>query len=373
MRLRRLRRYPIAVIELFYDTLIEWLTDKASMLAAGLAYYTIFSLTPIVILLVTIGSRLLQNINVQEAMYGYASEYINVEIADFIQNLLLTSNRFQNSSNGTVVTVISATVVFWGASGVFSQLKRTLNIIWGVEPKPRSGMARRILHYLQTRILAVVMVLMVGVLLSLSLFLNAIMGDLNGVLAQYLPEISALLNSSATSLILFGVMSVLFAIIYRVLPDVTISWRDVWLGGVVTAVFFSLGNFALGKYIQARDVGSAFDAAGSLIMLLVWIYYSAQIFFFGAEFTKVYANRYGSRVVPADNAIAVHRELIYEDTPSSTFPVSLPRPLYDVDVVEEPTAVTTQKIKQAAFGLFGLALGLFIGYWQRARARANLL
>lgn len=357
---QRLRRYPVAIVELFRDAMFEWLNDKASMLAAGLAYYTIFSLTPIVILLIAIGSRLLQNINVQEALFSFITEYAGETIASFVQSILVSSDSLPSASSSLMVTIISFGVIFWGASGVFNQLKRALNIIWAVEPKPRVGW-RGGLYFLQTRLLAVIMVLAIGFLLSLSLLLNTIISSLNHVLEQYVPEVSALLNNSTTSVVLFAITALSFTIIYKALPDAKISWKDVWLGGVVTAVLFALGNFGLSKYIQISNVGSAFGAAGSLIILLVWMYYSAQIFFYGAEFTKVYANKYGSKVVPADDAIAVRRELIYEDTPPAPInPVALPISFYETEEDIPPTG--NQKSKLAGFGMLGLAIGLFLGY-----------
>ncbi len=358
---QRLRRFPVVIMELFRDAMMEWLNDKASMLAAGLAYYTIFSLTPIVILLIAIGSRLLQNINVQEALFGYITDYAGPDIANFVQSILISSDSLPSNSSSLMVTVVSFGVIFWGASGVFNQLKRALNIIWAVEPKPRLGW-RGGVYYLQTRLLAVVMVLAIGFLLSLSLFLNTIIGNFNHFIEEYFPEISGILNNSTTSIVLFGITIMSFAIIYKALPDAKISWKDVWLGGLVTAVLFALGNFALSKYIQISNIGSAFGAAGSLIILLIWMYYSAQIFFYGAEFTKVYANKYGSKVVPANDAIAVRRELIYDDAPppAPINPVSLPISFYEPEL-KRPSS-NKQKGKLAGFGLIGLAIGLFLGY-----------
>lgn len=362
MNKQRLLRYPVAIMELFRDAMLEWSNDKASMLAAGLAYYTLFSLAPIVVLLVAMGTRLLQNIDVQKALFSYVADYAGENIANFVQSVLISSVRLTDDSSSLAVTVISFIVIFWGASGVFNQLKRALNIIWGVEPRSRTGWKGGV-YFLQTRLLAVIMVLAIGFLLSLSLFLNAIIGNLNHLLEQYLPEVSALLNNSTTSFVVFGITVMAFTIIYKALPDAKLSWKDVWLGGMVTAVLFALGNFGLSKYIQLSSVGSAFGAAGSLIILLVWMYYSAQIFFYGAEFTKVYANKYGSKVVPANNAIAVRRELIYEKyklTPAE--PVALPISFYKPQPEASPSPVK-QKRKMAGFGLMGLAIGLFLGYW----------
>jgi membrane protein len=358
---QRLRRYPVAIMELFRDALSEWSRDKASMLAAGLAYHTLFSLAPIVILLVAIGSRLLQNINVQEKLFDYVNSYAGEDIANFVQSILVSSDSLPSGSSNLIVTIIGFFVIFWGASGVFNQLKRALNIIWAVEPKPRLGWHGG-LYYLQTRLLAVIMVLAIGFLLSLSLFLHAIIGNLNHVLEQYNPELSAILNNSTTSFVIFGITVMAFTIIYKALPDAKLSWKDVWFGGVVTAVLFALGNFGLSKYIEVSNIGSAYGAAGSLIILLVWMYYSAQIFFYGAEFTKVYANKYGSKVIPANGAIAVRRELVYdEEALTSINPVTLPISFYETE--EKRPFDGNQKSKLAGFGLMGLAIGLFLGYF----------
>ena len=190
--------------------------------------------------------------------------------------------------------------LLFGASGVFGQLQASLNAIWGVQPKPGRG----ILGIIQDRILSFGFILVVGFLLLVSLLLTAAIALVGEWFGGMVPgiEILALILNSVLSLV---VITLLFAMIFKFLPDAKIAWHDVWIGAFITAALFTVGKFALGLYLGKSGVSSSYGAAGSLIVLLLWVYYSAQILLFGAEFTQVYANRFGSHVAPSTNAIAV--------------------------------------------------------------------
>ena len=350
--------YLKAIFELFRDAGIKWGQDKASMLAAGLAYYTIFSLAPLLVLSVAIASRILRETSVQEVIISLVAENVGSEIAVYVSDIL-SNATISTSSSAIISTIVGIGILFWGASGVFNHLKRALNFIWGVDVEPQSGF-HGILNFIQTRLLAILMVLGIGFLLAFSMALNTIVATLEGYLMVWSPEIANIVTK--TDFLATTIMPIiLFGIIYKALPDVEMSWRDVWLGALVTAILFAFGSYAIGIYLQYSNVGSAFGAASSLIVLLIWINYSAQIIFFGAEFTWVFANRYGSKMRPSDKAIAIRRQRLDDMPPKEIEPVSLPVNFFEPEQpkVESKSA---QHAKQAAFGLFGLAMGLFLGF-----------
>jgi membrane protein len=204
---------------------------------------------------------------------------------------------------GIIATVASIATLLFGASGVFGALQDALNTIWEVTPKPGRGM----LGMLRDRFVSFTMLLGVGFLLLVALVLSAGLAALGKFLGGLLPIPEAVLQAM-NFVISFGVITLLFALIYKILPDAEIRWSDVWTGAAVTALLFTIGKFVLGLYLGKGSAGSAYGAAGSLIVVLLWVYYSAQILFFGAEFTQVYANTYGSRVVPSPNAVPLTPE-----------------------------------------------------------------
>jgi hypothetical protein len=187
-----------------------------------------------------------------------------------------------------------------GAAGFFGQLQDALNTVWEVTPKPGGG----ILDMIKGRFLSFTMVLGIGFLLLVSLLISTVLANLTNVVGNMLPG-ADLLAQIINFVVSFLVVTLLFAMIYKVLPDAVIAWSDVWVGAAITALLFNIGKFLLGLYLGSSSIASTYGAAGSLVVLLVWVYYSAQILLFGAEFTQVYAQRFGSRIVPADNAVAV--------------------------------------------------------------------
>jgi membrane protein len=203
---------------------------------------------------------------------------------------------------GLVATLIGVVMLLFGASGVFGQLQTSLNAIWDVEPKPGRG----IIGIVQDRILSFGFILVVGFLLLVSLLLTAaiaFVAEWFGGMVPGMKTLAQILNFVLS----LALITLLFAMIFKFLPDAKIAWHDVWIGAFITAALFTIGKFVLGLYLGKSDVGSSYGAAGSLIVLLLWVYYSSQILFFGAEFTQVYANRFGSHVAPAENAVSVSK------------------------------------------------------------------
>ena len=203
---------------------------------------------------------------------------------------------------GIVATIISVVMLLFGASGVFGQLQASLNAMWGVKPKPGRG----VLGMIKDRLLSFGFTLVVGFLLLVSLLLTAGIALMAGWIGGLMPG-SESLAQILNIVLSLAMITLLFAMIFKFLPDAKVAWRDVWIGAFLTALLFTIGKFALGIYLGKSGVASSYGAAGSLIVLLLWVYYSSQILFFGAEFTQVYANRFGSRVAPADNAVPVEQ------------------------------------------------------------------
>jgi membrane protein len=286
------------LFQLLRDTLNEFNTDKAPRLAAALAYYTAFSIAPLLLVVISIAGLVWNREAVQDQLDNQIRGLVGIETAQTVQDLVASANH---PETGVVATVIGVVTLLLGAAGVFGQLQDALNTVWGVQPRPNQG----ILAMLRSRFLSFTMVFGIGFMLLVSLVISAILSALNGWLISRLPFSEFVLQAS-TFIISFGVITLLFAVIYKVLPDAKISWRDVWVGAAVTALLFSIGKSLIGLYIGSSSTASAYGAAGSFVVLLLWIYYSAMIFLFGAEFTQVWARTFGKQIEPSANAILVN-------------------------------------------------------------------
>jgi len=278
------------ILKLSYQ---DWKEDKASRLSAALAYYTIFSLAPLLIIVIAVTGLFWQHQAVQEQVMGQIQGLVGAQGAQFVSNLLTSAS---NPARGITATIIGIITLVFGALGVFNELHNSLNTIWNVKEEETKGFFQSVKKIILDRLLSFTMVLGIGFLLLVSLVISAGLSAAQTTIGNAIP-LSEVVLQIINLVISIGVITVLFALIYKFLPDAEIAWRDVWLGALVTAVFFSLGKFLIGLYLGNSAVASSFGAAGSLVLLLVWIYYSAQILFFGAEFTQVYANNYGSKIV----------------------------------------------------------------------------
>lgn len=285
------------IIELLKETFKEWQEDKASRLAAALAYYTAFSIAPLIIIAIAIAAVVFGQDAAQGGIEDQLRGLLGQQGAEAVQEMIKNSRK---PNEGTIATIISIVLLLFGASGVFGQLQDSLNTIWEVAPKPGQG----VITFIRNRFLSFAMVLGIGFLLLVSLILSAILAGVSNILGDMIPGLT-FLWSTLNFFISFGVITLLFALIYRVLPDAEIAWGDVWIGSIITALLFTIGKSLIGLYLGHSSIGSTYGAAGSFVVLLLWVNYSAQILFFGAEFTQVYANKYGSRIVPAGNAIPV--------------------------------------------------------------------
>src|SRR5881392_1574992 len=272
---------------LFKQTFSEWLEDKAPQLGAALAYYTVFSLAPLILVLLAIVGLIFQNdpAGAWKKTTEQMSYFLDESAVDVVQNI---AQKAAQPGKGLLATIIGIALALFGASGVFGQLQDALNTIWGVKAKPGGG----IWGFLRSRFLSFSMIGGVCFVLLVSLTLESVLKAFSHYVQSVLP--GGIIIAMAVYLIFdFAVVVLLFAMIFKFLPDVKIQWRDVWIGAVMTAIFFGVGKWALGLYLGSGAAGSAYGAASSLITLLLWVYYSSQILLFGAEFTQVYASRAG--------------------------------------------------------------------------------
>lgn len=285
---------PHMMWRLMKDAASDWSRDRAPRLGAALAYYTVFSLVPFLVVVIAVIGLVFGEVAAQSAILSQIAELVGEQTAAAIKDMI---QRADQPSTGLFATAVAVATLLIGASGVFGQLQDALNTVWGVEPKEGRG----VWGFIKDRFLSFVAVLGTGFLLLVSLILNSALSALgkwfNGLLP--LPEIVLQVMNFAVS---FVIITGLFALIFKVLPDAKVAWRDVWIGAALTSALFTIGKFALGVYLGKSNVASAYGAAGSLVLVLLWVYYSAQILLYGAEFTQVYANRVGERIVPTPDA-----------------------------------------------------------------------
>jgi membrane protein len=289
---RRFRRLG----SLLKETYQQWDEDQAVRQAASLALYTLLSVAPLLIVSIKVAGVALG----EEAARGQLSQelgrLVGPEAGAAIEAMVNTAKQ---PGQGVIGTIIGLVVLLFGASGVFGELQTSLNQMWEVMPKPDRG----VVGFLKDRFFSFTMVMGVAFLLLVSLVVSAALATITEHFQDLVPYPA--LSWALNVVIGIGITTLLFALIYKVIPDVQIKWHDVWIGAFATAVLFSVGRVGLGWYVGRSATVSPFGAAGSLVALIVWVYYSAQILFFGAEFTQVFATRYGSRITPSSNAVAM--------------------------------------------------------------------
>jgi len=277
------------------QTFSEWSDDKGGRLGAALSYYTVFSLAPLLLIVISIAGLAFGRAAAEGTIFTQLSGLIGADAARLIQAAVAKANH---SKGGILGTAIGLVVLLAGATGVVTELQDALDTVWKVKPKPNRG----IRGIVRTRLLSVAMILALGFLLLVSLVVSAGLSAFSGWLRAVMGDI-AILSWAIDAAVALAVISTLIALIYKILPDAKVAWRDVWVGALATAFLFLIGKYLISLYIGRASVASAFGAAGSLAVLLVWIYYSAQIVLLGAEFTRVYANRFGAKVRPSEQAI----------------------------------------------------------------------
>ncbi|MEO7101546.1 MAG: YhjD/YihY/BrkB family envelope integrity protein [Luteolibacter sp.] len=287
-------------VDLLKRSMNDWMEDKALRLSAALAYYSIFSLAPLLVITIGIAGLVMGTEAASGQLYGELKSYVGAAPADALQSMVQSANK---PAQSTLAAVAGCATLLLGASGVFGQLKDALNTIWEVEAESRAGL----IGMLRGKLLNFGMVLVIGFLLLVSLLMSTAIAGLNHRLEAILP-LPAWVWSAIAFVISVGIVTALFALIFKVLPDARIGWRDVWAGALLTALLFEIGKTGLSWYLGRESTASAYGAASSIVLLLLWVYYASCILFFGAEFTQVYAQDRGRVIEPAANARKVTAE-----------------------------------------------------------------
>lgn len=283
------------------------MADKGLKLSAALSYYTIFSLGPMLIVILSIAGIFYRNEeDLQGKLFGEINEFVGpaaaLQIQDILKNLALSDKSFVAIVTGVVTLII-------GATGIFIEIQDSINQIWRVKAVPKKGW----LKLLKDRFLSLSMVGSLGFLLIVSLIVNGIVTAFSSYLSNYLPPDILFLFDAVNLFITFAVLVFLFSIIYKVLPDAEIPWRSVRTGAVFTSLLFMLGKYLIGIYISYAAVGSVYGAAGTIVVIAVWIYYSAAILYFGAEFTQVYSEERGEKIQPSEHAVYIQQVQVEKD------------------------------------------------------------
>jgi len=282
---------------LLRDTVAAFLQDRATLYAAGLAYYTVFSLAPLLVFVVTVAGFFIGRSEASDQIAIQLQLIVGAELGGFLQELLGVLN--DQSSAGTV-TVVSLVGLLFGATGIFNQIKNSVNILWGLVPRRLRGV-RGYLQVARSRAIPFLMVFLFGFMLSAAVLVDTVLGVAQSRIAVFFPELAAVLPSLSRIVVPLLTL-VTFALIYKLLPDARVRWRDVWPGALLATLLFQLGRYLLTLYLERSNTGSAFGAAGSLVVLLVWVYFSANMLLLGAEFIKLYATRFGLPIRPGATA-----------------------------------------------------------------------
>lgn len=277
-----------------------FIDDRALKLSAALSYYTIFSLAPLLLLMISLASVFFGRDAIQGHVFGEINGLIGNEAALQIQDII---KNLELSGKTNVTIAIGAITLIIGATTVFAEIQDSINIIWKVKVKPKRGWVKLV----KDRLLSSSLIVGLGFLLIVSLMVNGALLALNDLFKSYFPQVTIVVFHVINIVISFGVITLLFGVIFKVLPDVKIGWKDVRMGAFFTACLFMLGRYIIGLYIETTSTGSAYGAAGSLIIILVWVYYTAAIFYFGAEFTRAYAEHIGAKILPASYAVYVEQ------------------------------------------------------------------
>ncbi|HEY5915809.1 MAG TPA: YihY/virulence factor BrkB family protein [Chryseolinea sp.] len=296
----RMKRFFTSAWAILKKTAVNFYEDDSMSDASSIAFYTIFSMPAILIIALSIGTTFYERNVVQDGLISQVERLIGVnsakEIAEIISNATLDATSTFAKTVGVITLIFSATTVF-------ASLQTSLNKIWGIKSKPGRGIVKFIIN----RLLSLAMVAVMGFLLLVSLVLDAALVIFQGFLSKMMEGLTLYILQGINMFISMGIITVIFALVFKVLPDANVKWRDVWLGAFVTTILFSIGKFLIGFYLGNSSFSSAYGAAGSLVIILVWIYYSTIIVLFGAELTSVYTEVIGERIKPSDTAVKVQQ------------------------------------------------------------------
>lgn len=302
--------------------------DKVTKLSGSLAYYTVFSMGPLLVVIISLCGIFLGREAIEGKVYEVLNGFVGSDTAAQLQEIIRNASLGNKS---TIAAIIGGVTLLLGATTVFAEIQDSINGIWGLKPKPKRGWVKM----LQNRFLSFSVIVSLGFILLVSLAVTGIIEAISGRLQAAYPDVAVVVFYCINLLITFVVTTFIFAVIFKVLPDAMIKWKDVATGAAVTAILFMIGKFAISFYISKTNVGSTYGTAGSLVVLLVWVYYSSIILYFGAEFTKAYAIAYGSPIHP--NHYAVTMQQVEVETGNA----SIQEKEEGIDKVEKTNVKTT--------------------------------
>ncbi len=300
---------PRGVWDLIKGACNCFIENRVLKLSAALAYYTVFSLGPMIIVIIFLADLFYGRQAIEGTIYGQLSGLVGKDAAAQVQETIRNS-ALSNASN--IMAVVGFVTLLVGATSVFAEIQDSINMIWGLKAKPKKGWLKMLIN----RLLSFSIVVSLGFLLLVSLIINGLLETLMGRLKAAFPDLTVVVVYIINIILTFSVISLLFAIIFKVLPDAKIKWKDVIVGAMATAGLFMAGKFAITYYIGSSHIGSVYGTAGSLVVLLLWVYYSAVILYFGAEFTKIYATQYGSKILPNHYAVWIKQIEVEEENGS---------------------------------------------------------
>nr|WP_220485280.1 YihY/virulence factor BrkB family protein [Myroides sp. WP-1] len=299
-----IQRIPFKKIGLlFKNSVVDFLDDRATTFSAALSYYTIFALPPLIILIVSASGFFLEEKDVSAFFYQQVGELVGPNTAKEVENAM---NNVTINRSGVLPTIIGVAMLLFTASGVFAEIQSSINYIWGFVAKPEKSMIR----LLKNRLLSFAMIGSVGFLLLVSLLINSLASILFEYLTTYFAESTIYFVQVINNVIVFLIITLLFVVIFKTLPNGVLRLKDAFVGAAFTAVLFMIGKFGIGVYLGTTAKSSLYGAAGSIIIMLVWVYYSAMILYFGAEFTKNYASLFGKRIRPGEFSLEIDKNAI---------------------------------------------------------------
>jgi membrane protein len=308
------------VRDIFKNSFKEFGEHKVTKLSGSLAYVTVFSMAPLLIVIISLCGIFLGREAVEGRVYAQLAGFVGSDTAAQLQEIIKNASLHGKSNMALVIGIIT---LLLGATAIFGEIQDSINLIWGVKAKPKKGW----LKILQNRFLSFSMIVALGFLLLVSLALSSLVDGFSNGLKERFPDITVVAFAIINNIITLVVTTSVFAVIFKMLPDAKIKWKDIFIGAMLTAIFFMLGKLGISLYISKSNVGSTYGAAGSLVILLLWIYYSSLILFFGAEITKAYAIAYGSKIYPKHYAVTT--QTVEVDTGTQPVKQTAPPPVED--------------------------------------------
>lgn len=294
--IKRLKK--LTVFKIIKDSFKDFFSGESMGLAAGTAFYTIFSLPALLIIILNIGTTLYSETEIKTEMLQQVEELAGLESRSTLEDIL---DNFNMASNGVISNFVAFLILAFSATTVFVSLQNAINHIWHIKPKPEKGLIKFIIN----RLLSFSLVASIGFILLVSLILDAVLVIINNYFIEYVVDLPINMATIAHFILTQLILVVVFALMYKILPDAKVRWKDTWMGAVVTMLLFGVGKYLIGIYMGNSDLGSSYGAAGSLVILLIWVYYSVIIFLFGAQITYYIAEHIGGNIIPKSQAIKV--------------------------------------------------------------------